>query len=105
MPLPGFYRPDGDGYQLDEERNGVRAPVYQRVDMRLNKVYSRRRFEATLFAEVINITNHTNRDFDSPGPYDAATRRVAPNFFTMFPILPSVGVVITFGHGVQHGPI
>jgi hypothetical protein len=98
MPLPGFYRSIGDRYELDAHRNGVRAPFYQRADLRLNKLYVRPRFNATLYAEVVNITNHTNQDFDSAGPYDPVTARTAPSFYTMLPILPSLGIVVTFGH-------
>ena len=99
MPLPGFYRRDGGVYDLAQVRNGLRAPVYQRADIRVNKEYVRRKFDATLFAEVINLTNHANRDFDSAGPYDPLTGRSTPNFYSMFPILPSVGMVVTLGHG------
>jgi outer membrane cobalamin receptor len=97
MPLPGFYRLDGGLYALAPNRNRLRAPAYQRADVRLNKAYVRQKFEATLFGEVVNLTNHANRDFDSAGPYDPKTGRATPNFYSMFPILPSVGVVFTFG--------
>lgn len=98
MPLPGFYQRVGDGYALARDRNRLRAPAYERADVRVNKAYVHQRFDATLYAEVVNVTNHANRDFDSAGPYDPVTRRVAPNFYSMFPILPSVGVVFTFGN-------
>jgi len=45
---------------------------------------------------VVNLTNHHNRDFDSAGPYDSVTGRTYPNFFSMFPILPSAGMVFEF---------
>jgi hypothetical protein len=97
MPLPGFYRQDGTGaYFLTTNRNGLRAPDYQRTDLRLNKAYVHRKSKATLFAEVINLTNHHNRDFDSPGPYDSVTTQTFPKFFSMFPILPSAGVLVEF---------
>jgi len=54
------------------------------------------KFTMTLFGEIVNLTNHTNRDFDSPGPYDVNTTRTFPTFFSMFPILPSVGMVLEF---------
>lgn len=97
MPYPGFYQRAGDGFALDAVRNRVRAPIYQRLDLRLNKALRIRRTDATLFVEVINVTNHENSDFDSPGPYDPATGRAQPNFFSMFPVLPSAGLVIRFG--------
>jgi hypothetical protein len=96
MPLPGFYRVDQGVYFLAANRNGLRAPAYQRTDLRMNKAYVHKKTTATLFAEVVNVTNHHNRDFDSPGPYDAATGRTYPTFFSMFPILPSAGVVFEF---------
>jgi len=99
MPLPGFYRAEvgaGTAYFLTTNRNGLRAPNYQRTDLRLNKAYVHKKTKATLFAEVINVTNHHNRDFDSPGPYDGTTGRTYPNFFSMFPILPSAGIVYEF---------
>ncbi len=96
MPLPGFYRQDGTAYFLTANRNSLRAPDYQRTDLRLNKAYVHKKSKATLFAEVINLTNHHNRDFDSPGPYDSVTTQTYPNFFSMFPILPSAGVLFEF---------
>jgi hypothetical protein len=96
MPLPGFYRQDGTAYFLTTARNSLRAPNYQRTDLRLNKAYVHKKSKATLFAEVVNLTNHHNRDFDTPGPYDSATGRTYPNFFSMFPILPSAGIVYEF---------
>ncbi len=97
MPLPGFYRlAQGGGYSVAERRNGLRAAAYERTDLRLNKAYIRRKVKTTLFAEIVNVLNHTNRDFDSPGPYDPGTGRIFPNFFSMFPILPSAGMVFEF---------
>ena len=96
MPLPGFYKLDSSGYLLSQNRNGLRAPAYQRTDVRLNKAYIHKKNKATLFAEIVNVTDHNNRDFDSPGPYDPVTGRTFPKFFSMFPILPSAGVVMEF---------
>ena len=102
MPLPGFYRFEQGGYELAQNRNGLRAPAYQRTDLRVNKALVHPRFNATLFAEVVNLTNHANRDFDSAGPYDPRTGRTSPSFYSMFPILPSVGMVLTFDNWRAH---
>ena len=96
MPLPGFYRLEQGGYWLSRDRNGLRAPAYERTDLRLNKAFVHKKSKTTLFAEIVNLTNHHNRDFDSAGPYDGRTGRTYPNFFSMFPILPSAGVVCEF---------
>ncbi len=95
MPLPGFYRLEQGGYWLSYGRNELRAWAYERTDLRLNKAYVHKKSKTTLFAEIVNLTNHRNRDFDSPGPYNY-TGRVYPNFYSMFPILPSAGVVCEF---------
>jgi hypothetical protein len=96
MPLPGFYRLEPGGYWLSRERNALRAPAYERTDLRLNKAYVHKKSKTTLFAEIVNLTNHRNRDFDSAGPYDSRSGRTYPNFYSMFPILPSAGVVCEF---------
>jgi hypothetical protein len=96
MPLPGFYQLVQGGYAISQSRNSLRAPAYLRTDVRLNKAYVHQKFTMTLFGEIVNLTNHTNRDFDSPGPYDINTTRTFPTFFSMFPILPSVGMVLEF---------
>jgi len=96
MPLPGFYDLRDGVYYLARNRNQLRAPFYERADLRLNKAYVGKKFKTTLFGEIVNITNHTNRDFDTPGSYDPATGITHPNFYTMFPILPSVGMVLEF---------
>lgn len=96
MPLPGFYELTPGGYAVAQVRNGLRAPSYERTDLRLNKAYVRTRVKTTLYGEIVNITNHRNRDFDTPGPYDLMSHRSSPNFYSMFPILPSAGVVLEF---------
>lgn len=98
MPLPGFYQlvPSvPGGYAISQNRNALRAPAYQRTDVRLNKAFAHKKTTTTLYAEVINLTDHNNRDFESPGPYNS-TGRTFPNFYSMFPILPSVGAVFEF---------
>ena len=96
MPLPGFYELSDGVYHLARNRNQQRAPFYERADLRLNKAYVGKKFKTTLFGEIVNVTNHTNRDFDTPGSYDPLTAITHPNFYTMFPILPSVGMVFEF---------
>ncbi|MBI4873298.1 MAG: TonB-dependent receptor [Acidobacteria bacterium] len=96
MPLPGFYRLEQGGYWLARDRNSLRAPSYQRTDLRLNKAYVHKKSKTTLFAEIVNLTNRHNRDFDSAGPYESRTGRTYPSFYSMFPILPSAGVVCEF---------
>lgn len=104
-PLPGFYALRNGDYAIGQARNALRATAYQRTDVRMNKAQTGRWFEATWYLELVNITNHANRDFDSAGPYDPVSRRAQPAFYSMFPILPSAGVVITFGGGTTRKPV
>jgi hypothetical protein len=93
FPLPGFYQLTPQGYFLAMNRNQLRLPSYQRLDFRVNKAFVRDKWKMTLFAEVINLLNRTNRRFDSFGGYNGYTGQAYPSFLSMFPILPSVGMV------------
>ena len=72
-------------------RNRWRLGPYQRIDLRINKSWAHRRWMTTLYAEVMNLTNKTNYRFDSVDAYGGGGAWVVLD--TMFPILPSVGVV------------
>lgn len=93
FPIPGFYQLKGTLYYLDVNRNQLRLPAYQRVDLRMNKQWTHDKWKTTLFAEVVNLFNRTNRRFESFNGYNGKTAQAFPTFFNMFPILPSVGVV------------
>ena len=69
---------------------------YERLDMRLNKSFVMKRLQATLFAELINATNYTNKRFDQIRSFDSRTGKVNLSFDSTIPILPSVGVVFDF---------
>jgi len=95
FPIPGFYRtgPAATPYLLSVNRNQLRFSSYQRLDFRVNKAWAKDKWKTTLFAEVVNLTNHSNLRFDSFDGYNGKTGQAFPTFFNMFPILPSVGVV------------
>jgi hypothetical protein len=96
FPIPGFYRRDGTRYLLSESRNAVRFDPYHRADLRLNKAYVFDRWKLTLYAEVINLFNHSNYRFDSFNGYNARTLQVSLTLDRLLPILPSAGVVLEF---------
>jgi hypothetical protein len=97
LPVRGYFAQAGpDEIVLSTQRNRLRLPVYQRVDFRINKAFLRSWGQLTLFAEVINLTNHENVRFDDLRSYDPRTGAARLSFDTMFPILPSVGLVIDF---------
>jgi outer membrane receptor for ferrienterochelin and colicin len=95
-PLPGFYRMQAGQYYLAESRNALRMDAYSRVDVRINKAYVFVRWKLTLYGEVINLLNRSNYRFDSFGGYNAKTGRATVMLDRMFPIIPSIGVVLEF---------
>ena len=95
-PLPGFFRAQSGLYYLAESRNSLRLDTYQRIDARVNKAYAFRRWKLTLYAEVINLLNRANYRFSSFDGYNSKTGRVSMSLTKMFPIIPSLGVVLEF---------
>jgi carboxypeptidase family protein/TonB-dependent receptor-like protein len=93
FPIPGFYRAASGTYFLAPNRDGARVSAYQRTDVRVNKAFVYDKWNLTLFAEVVNLTNRTNRQFDSYNGFNSRTAQVNLSFFKMFPILPSVGIL------------
>jgi hypothetical protein len=85
-------------FRLVPTRNKVRLPDYERVDLRVSKVFNRDRFRLTVYGEVANVLNHKNFRY-----YDL----VVPAFFenagqvyqtrnTIMPILPTAGLTLEF---------
>jgi outer membrane receptor for ferrienterochelin and colicin len=94
-PLPGFYRMQSGQYYLAESRNALRLDAYSRIDARINKAYVFDRWKLTLYGEVVNLLNRSNR-YPSCDGYNAKTGQTWMTLDRMFPILPSVGVVLEF---------
>jgi hypothetical protein len=95
-PLPGFYRMEAGQYYLAESRNALRLDTYLRIDARINKAYVYQRWKLTLYAEVVNLLNRANYRFSSFDGYNSKTGRVSLSLTKMFPIIPSLGVVLEF---------
>lgn len=68
----------------------------QRLDVRVNKSIALKRARMTLFTEIVNLLNRDNARFDDLNGYDSQTGRARLSFDKMFPILPSLGLVIDF---------
>ncbi len=78
-------------------RNDTRMPAYFRLDTRVNKAFHRKRYKATLYAEITNLTNHSNYQYwgfvpDYVRPYGF----IAAGRGTFLPIIPSVGLSVEF---------
>jgi len=93
FPIPGFLRASGSTYYLDQNRNGVRLVAYHRADVRINKSFQWKSWRGTLYAEVMNLTNHDNYRYDSFGGYTAPTRQAYPRLDKLFPLIPAAGMV------------
>lgn len=106
FPIPGFLAPSVSlnanalevVFPLSPSRNTLRNGDYMRSDIRVNKVFTTRRFNLTVHGEIENLTGHTNYvlyDFLYPGsiakyPYVYATRD------TSLPVLPVAGLTVEF---------
>jgi hypothetical protein len=93
FPIPGYFTHSGGLYYLTDVRNQTRLPAYARTDFRVNKSWTRDKWKLTLFGEVINLTNRANYVFDSFNGYNSKTLQSSITLDTMFPILPSAGIV------------
>jgi hypothetical protein len=95
FPIPGFFSLQDGTYYLAAERNLVRLPAYQRLDIRMNKSKTFEHAKMTLFVEVVNVLNHGNYRFDSYNGY-SSNREAYISLSEMFPILPSAGISFEF---------
>jgi len=93
FPIPGYLTKAGSLYYLTTVRNQLRMPAYFRTDLRINKSWTGNKWKLTLYGEVLNVTNRTNYIFDSFNGYNATTHQAYLTLDTMFPILPSAGIV------------
>jgi hypothetical protein len=96
FPVPGFLTMQGGEYYLAAERNLVRLPAYQRLDVRMNKSKTFEHAKMTIFVEAVNVLNHSNYRFDSYNSYDPTTGQAYISLSKMFPILPSAGMTLEF---------
>ncbi len=93
FPIPGFLQKNGSFYNLTSVRNQLRLSPYSRIDFRVNKSWTRDKWKLTLYGEVVNLTNRANYIFDSFDGYNSRTLQSFLTLDTMFPILPSAGIV------------
>ncbi len=93
FPIPGYLTQKGAAYYLSTVRNQLRMPDYSRADLRVNKSWTHDKWKLTLYGEVVNLTNRTNYIFDSFNGYNGSTGQANLSIDTMFPILPSAGIV------------
>jgi len=93
FPIPGYLRTEGGSYYLTSVRNSQRLGTHNRTDLRINKAWTRDRWKLTLYGEVVNLTNRANYIFESLNSYNSKTGQASVTVDSMFPILPSAGLV------------
>jgi hypothetical protein len=97
IPIPGYVQVLGERrYALTSIRNRATLGDYRRLDLRANKAFTRERWKLTLYAELVNATNQTNRRVNSFDGVDTQTGRAFLSVVRVFPILPAVGVMVEF---------
>ncbi len=94
FPIPGYLTVRNGVYFLSATRNQLRMQYYQRTDIRINKSWTRDKWKFALYGEVINFSNRTNYLFASLNSYNTKTGQTSVSFDSMFPIVPSVGILI-----------
>jgi hypothetical protein len=95
FPIPGYVTQNAAGtYFLAFSRDQLRMPYYQRTDVRINKSWTRDKWKITLYGEVVNLTDRANYVFESVNGYNTKTGQTTVTLDSMFPILPSVGILV-----------
>lgn len=74
-------------------RNGERYPAYHRADLSLRRTFERRWGKATPYLQVLNVYNRKNPLFYF---YDFSRSPATMSGISMFPVLPTIGVEVTF---------
>jgi hypothetical protein len=97
MPRRGFLTQNGATLVLGSERNQVRLPPYDRLDLRLRKVFLFRWGVVTLSGEVLNVLNRKNEyNVESTLLTVARTGQYSSGLRRGFPVAPSIGLSVQF---------
>jgi len=95
FPAVGYWEERGGNIFVSATRNGLRVPVYARLDVRANRTFNYRSKRLTLFVEVLNTLSRDNVRTTSPD-INGRTRQVFNLFETMIPLMPSAGILLEF---------
>jgi len=96
FPVPsGTFTQVGNSYQL-LGLNTVSLGTYVRLDLRCDKDWALKHSKLTLYAELLNATNHDNRRYYTAGAIDPTTGKTDVNTLQGLPITPTAGIVFQF---------
>jgi outer membrane receptor for ferrienterochelin and colicin len=97
MPRHGFLTPKGSTLVLGTERNQIRLPPYDRLDLRIRKVFPFGWGVFTLSGEVLNVINRKNEyNVESTLLTVARTGQYVSGLRKGFPVAPSIGLSVQF---------
>jgi len=99
LPVPGSPNSKtGVIWLLSPTRNALREDDYQRDDIRINKVFNRKRYNLTLHGELENFTDHTNYRYYQFVYFGniATTHEAQGSRDTTLPFLPAAGFTLEF---------
>src|SRR5215510_14313298 len=97
MPRRGFLIQDGATLAFGSERNQIRLPPYDRLDLRIRKVFLFRWGVFTLSGEVLNVLNRKNEyNVESTLLTVARTGQYSSGLRRGFPVAPSIGLSVQF---------
>jgi hypothetical protein len=94
-PAQGYWQEQNGAFFVGTTRNDLRIPTYARLDLRLNRTFTRRETRLTLFAEVLNVLGRNNVRQGTPG-INTVTFQATHLFDQLFPRVPSAGVLVEF---------
>jgi hypothetical protein len=97
-PIRGFYdRPAGGTTTfLSDRPNLLRTNAYQRLDIRANKAFLFDRWKITLYGELLNATNATNRRVLGIRSINRRTGETRLSSDRVLPRIPVAGVAVEF---------
>ena len=101
FPITGYVgspiQYEGDSYfPLTATPNQIRMPAYFRLDTRVNKAFYRKRSKFTLYAEITNLTDHSNLLYWGFVPDVVQNGYLEAGRGNLLPIIPSVGINAEF---------
>src|SRR5262245_11207214 len=94
-PAQGYWAVRDGAVFVGTARNDLRIPPYARLDLRLNRTFTRRDTRLTLFAEVLNVLDRNNVREGTPG-INPVTFQATHLFDQLFPRTPSAGILVEF---------
>ena len=97
FPVVGYYEAGpGDEVLLSSRRNAYRPGGYSRWDVRADKAFLFQHWKLTVYGEVVNVLDVTNRRYTGLDELDVRSRRVRLESDTLFPVLPTLGLTVDF---------